>query len=153
MSLRKSFSQFKKGEGFSKGKSSFSSFQKAPQYFIPFHELMAPTIFKATRFVTWRLDKREYYPGRGDEFKIHVNCRPLPYRFRCASIQKMNLDLCRKRFISDWESMSFEGFDVLWTRIHHMPFDGSMKVSVYTIDWLDPLPAGDSEEISFLPVV
>ena len=136
-----------------KEKSGFAAPKRASTYFIPFHSLMAPTIFKATRFVTWRIDKREYYPGRGDEFKIHVNCHALPYRFKCVSIQKMNLEICRKRYVSDWQSMSFEGFEVLWTRIHQRPYEGDLKVNVYTIDWLDPLPQGEVDESSFLPVI
>ncbi len=114
---------------------------------------MAPTIFRAPRFVTWRIDKRDYYPGRGDEFKIHVDCRALPYRFKCAAIQKMDLDVCQRRYVSDWQSMSFEGFETLWTRIHQRPYDGALKVTVYTIDWLDPLPQGEVDDSAFLPVV
>ncbi len=144
----------KQGFGNSLSKKAVGSFsKKTPSYFIPFHSLMAPTLFRASRFVTWRIDKRDYYPGRGDEFRIHVNCHALPYRFKCISIQKMNLDLCRKRYVSDWQSMSFEGFEVLWTRIHQRPYEGELKVIVYTIDWLDPLPEGKIDDTSFLPVV
>jgi hypothetical protein len=49
--------------------------------------------------------------------------------------------------------MSFEGFEILWTRIHQRPYDGSLKVTVYTIDWLDPLPQGEVDDSAFLPVV